>query len=392
MQLNGMVVVLPANPHLAGDTSTCNRPSVLDKPDLVTPLRLEASRILVVDDEPRNVLLLERILETSGFTNVQSAIDPRRALPLYRELSPDLVILDLHMPGIDGFELMAMIAREVPRERYLPILVLTADATERTKRRALAAGAHDFLTKPFNVTEALLRVRNLLETRELYNRLIQRNEELTARVVERTRELEATRLEVLERLCQAVEFRDDVTGRHTRRVGELSVALADRMGMRAADIDLIRRAAPLHDVGKVAIPDSILLKPGKLTADEFAVMRGHTTVGARILGGGRNELMTFAESIARSHHERWDGGGYPAGLAGDAIPVAARVVAIADVYDALTSDRQYRIAWPAARALEEIRSGAGTHFDPELARTFSALGRSGFVGIDDEPAPVISLA
>jgi putative two-component system response regulator len=342
-------------------------------PDLDEPLRLEESRILIVDDEPRNVLLLERLLEASGFSTVHSVLDPQRALPLCRELLPDLVILDLHMPGMDGLELMSLIARGTPRDRYLPILVLTADATERAKRRALAAGAHDFLTKPFNATEAILRIRNLLETRALYNRLARHNEELAERVAERTRELEATRLEVLERLCQAVEFRDDITGQHTRRVGERAAALAERAGLSLAEIDLIRRAAPLHDVGKVAIPDSILLKPGRLTADEFAVMREHTTVGARILSGGSSELMTFAESIAHAHHERWDGAGYPNRLAADEIPLAARVVAIVDVFDALTAHRHYRTAWPPDRAAEEIRSGAGTHFDPELVEAFSTL-------------------
>lgn len=336
-------------------------------------LDIERNRIVIVDDEPRNVLLLERVLQTSGFTHVHSATDPLEALSLCRNVDPDLVILDLHMPVVDGVALMGMIAEALPEERYLPMLVLTADATERAKRRALAAGAHDFLTKPFGVTEAVLRIRNLLETRALYRRLELRNEELGERVRERTRELEATRLEVMERLCQAVEFRDDVTGRHTRRVGERAAAIARAAGLPSGDVDLLRRAAPLHDVGKIAIPDSILTKPGRLTEEEFSVMRSHTTIGAKILAGGRSELMVAAEAIARAHHERWDGHGYPDGLAGDAIPMVARIVAIADVYDALTHHRQYRDAWPPERAVEEIRAGAGTHFDPDLVGAFTAL-------------------
>lgn len=351
-------------------------PSSFDPVILPEPYRLTDRRILVVDDEPRNVLLLERILEEAGFVAVHSAIDPLRTLPLCRELNPDLVILDLHMPSIDGFELIGEIRKGTRNERYLPILVLTADATERAKRRALAAGSNDFLTKPFSATEAVLRIRNLLRTRVLYGELEKRNEELSARVEERTRELEAARLEVLERLCQAVEFRDDVTGRHTRRVGESAAELAAATGFDARQVALIRRAAPLHDVGKIAIPDAILLKPGRLSDEEFAVMRSHTTVGASILGGGGSDLMAMAESIALAHHERWDGRGYPNGIGGDEIPAAARIVSIVDVFDALTTARLYRPAWPPARALEEIRSGAGVSFDPNLVVTFVGLRSS----------------
>jgi len=338
------------------------------------PLHLEERRIVVIDDDPRNVLLFERVLEAAGFTAVHGETDPRRAIRLCRELEPDLVVLDLHMPGEDGYAVIRRLREELPGERHLPILVVTADATEKAKRRALAAGAHDFLTKPFGVTEAILRIRNLLEVRVLYTRLERRNEELAARVEARTRELEATRLEVLERLCQAVEFRDDVTGRHTRRVGERAAALAAEAGLDRHDVDLIRRAAPLHDVGKIAIPDAILLKPGRLTDREFGIMRTHTTVGARILAGGASEVMRMAEQIARSHHERWDGRGYPAGIGGESIPLAARIVSIVDVYDALTSPRQYRVAWPPDRAYDEIVSGAGGQFDPRLVCAFAAFG------------------
>jgi putative two-component system response regulator len=331
------------------------------------------STIVIVDDEPRNVLLLERILIGAGFTRVHSALDPRMVPDLCREARPDLLIVDLHMPGLDGVELIGLVTSALPEERYLPVLVLTADATEAAKRRALEAGAHDFLTKPFGITEAVLRIRNLLETRALYLRLEQTNAELSLRVAERTRELEATRLEVLERLCQAVEFRDDVTGQHTRRVAERSADLAARVGLPGGEVDLIRRAAPLHDVGKIAIPDSILMKPGRLSDEEFAVMRRHTTLGGQILSGGRSPLMALAESIALRHHERWDGGGYPGGLAGESIPVAARVVAIADVFDALTNPRQYRAAWPPSLAVREIQKSAGSHFDPRLAQVFVGM-------------------
>jgi putative two-component system response regulator len=331
---------------------------------------LESRRILIVDDEPRNVLLLERALQNAGFASVLTTSDPTCAIPLCRDFRPDLLVLDLHMPVLDGFEIMRRLPAATPEDRYLPILVLTADATERTKRQALSAGARDFLTKPFSLTEALLRIRNLLEVRLLYLELTQKNEDLGELVAERTRELETTRLQVMERLCQAVEFRDDVTGSHTRRVGERSAILASAFGLPQREVDLIRRAAPLHDVGKIAIPDSILLKEGPLTPHEFSVMQRHTVVGADILAGDSSELMTTARSVAAAHHERWDGTGYPKGLAGEAIPIAARIVAVVDVFDAVTTPRHYRAAWQTHRALAEIRTGSGSHFDPSVVDVF----------------------
>ncbi len=346
-------------------------------------IAVEHNLILIVDDEPRNLLLLDRALAAAGFEHVYTTTDPRQVLSLARELSPDLIVLDLHMPGIDGFDLMGEITREFPQERYLPILVLTADATERAKRRALSAGAHDFLTKPFGITEAILRIRNLLETRTLYIQLERQNQDLAERVECRTRELEEARLEVLERLCQAVEFRDDVTGRHTRRVGERSARLAAALGLPAREVDLVRRAAPLHDVGKIATPDAILRKEGQLTPEEFEIMRQHTIVGARILGGGRSDLMAVAETIAHAHHERWDGTGYPRGLIGEDIPIHARIVAIADVFDAVTTPRQYRTPCAPEIAVREIARGAGTHFDPAVAATFVEMMTSYPESADD---------
>lgn len=334
---------------------------------------LSSSRIIVLDDEPRNVQLLERILESAGFHSVIALLDPELLLPTCRAALPDLVILDLHMPGLDGFTLLGELTQEFRRARYLPILVLTADRSEASRRRALGAGASDFLTKPFSLTEALLRIRNLLETRALYLRLEQHNATLAELVDARTRELEESRLEVLERLCQAVEFRDDLTGAHTRRVAQGAAELAAAVGLPAEEVDLIRRAAPLHDVGKVGIPDSILLKPGTLTAGEARTMQHHTTIGSRILAGGRSPLMSLAEKIARCHHERWDGRGYPEGLQEERIPIAARIVSIADVYDALTTSRPYRPAWHHSAALEAIRAGAGKQFDPELVEAFLRL-------------------
>jgi putative two-component system response regulator len=327
-------------------------------------------RILIVDDQETNVELLQRILARAGYTDVVSTTDPRRAVALVHEAAPDLVLLDLHMPHLDGFGVMEALAAGMPPSAYLPILCLTADVSREVRERALGSGARDFLTKPFDRTEVLLRIRNLLETRSLYQEVARHRDALEAKVRERTRALEAAQGEILERLAQAAEMRDDDTGQHTRRVGETSAVTARALGMDEDTVELVRRAAPLHDVGKIGIPDAILLKPGLLTPEERAVMRTHTTLGARILARGRNAVMAMAEQVALCHHERWDGGGYPRGLRGEEIPLAARIVAVADFYDALASDRPYRAAWPIPRVLAEIEAGIGSHFDPDVAAAF----------------------
>lgn len=328
------------------------------------------ARILVVDDEPANVRLLERILEMAGYSQVVGVTESRKVRGLLPEMRPDLILLDLHMPQVDGFVLLEEISRATGPDDYLPILVLTADVSESARERALSTGAMDFLTKPLQATEVMLRVRNLLATRFLHKKLQQQNEDLEGLVRERTHELEEARVEVLERLTQAAEFRDDATGKHTRRVGEDAGATARMLGLAEEEVELIGRAAPLHDVGKVAIPDSILLKPGRLTPDEFEIMKTHTTLGARMLAGGRSRMMDLAERIALSHHERWDGRGYPGGIGGEEIALPARIVALADFYDALSHDRPYRPAWETARIWDEIERERGRHFDPIVVDAF----------------------
>lgn len=331
------------------------------------------ARILIVDDQEQNVTVLGRILKRAGYLKVESTSDPRRAIELCESRTPDLVLLDLHMPELDGFAVLEQLRRVAAADSYLPVLMLTGDGSAEVKLRALAAGATDFLAKPFDATEVILRIRNLLETRHLYRLLRVQNTHLEARVRERTEALESSQLEILERLAEAGEYRDDDTGRHTQRVGELSAALAAAMNLPAATVEVIRRTAPLHDIGKIGIPDIILLKPSPLTASERAVMETHAEIGAKILTGGRSELIRAAEEIARHHHERWDGTGYPGGLRGNAIPVAARIVAIADVFDALTHDRPYRSAWPVAAAMAEIVAHRGTQFDPDFVDAFVGL-------------------
>jgi putative two-component system response regulator len=329
----------------------------------------QAEKILIVDDEATNVLLLESILRREGFSSIRSVTDSRQVISLFSSFSPDLILLDLNMPHFDGFEVMKQLKNRIPVEAYLPILVLTADSTPEVKQAALAKGAKDFLTKPFDRVEVLLRIRNLLETRQLNLLLQSQNQVLDEKVRERTKELEASRIEVLERLALAAEYRDDDTGQHTKRVGETSAILARTLNLPDEQVELIRRAAPLHDVGKIGISDLILLKPGKLTPEEFEVMKTHTMIGARIQTGSMYPLLQMAEEIALTHHEKWDGTGY-AGLAGEDIPLSGRVVAVVDVFDALTHARPYKSAFPIEKAFEIIRGGAGKHFDPMIVEAF----------------------
>jgi putative two-component system response regulator len=251
--------------------------------------------------------------------------------------------------------------------------MLTGDTTLGARRQALALGARDFVTKPFDVLEIELRVRNLLQARRYELSLALRADELEAAVRDRTEELEAARLEALERLALAAEYRDDHTGYHTRRVAQTVRLVAQALGLPEREVRLLELAAPLHDVGKIAVPDAVLLKPGRLTPDELELVRTHVTVGARILGGSASPLLRVAEVIALRHHERWDGGGYPGGLTGEDIPQPARMVAVADVFDALVCERPYKPAWPLEEAVAEVLAGAGAQFCPATVAAFGAL-------------------
>jgi len=331
--------------------------------------RLFEAKLLVVDDEETNVMLLERILAKTGYRNVTSTSDPERVMSIVEELEPDLLLLDLMMPRVDGFEIMESL-RAAGRD--VPVLVLTADATQEVKRRALRSGARDFLTKPFDMDEILLRIANMLDIRFLTMRLADQNAALEDRVRERTRELEESHIETFERLALAAEYRDDDTGQHTRRVGRMASLLAEELGLGADAVQLLERAAGLHDVGKIGVPDSILLAPRKLTPEEFEVVKTHTVIGARIMSGSRSPLMIMAEEIAWSHHERWDGRGY-AGVAGQEIPLVGRITTVADVFDALTHERPYKEAWPLDEAVTEIVRQRAQQFDPRVVDTFVAI-------------------
>jgi putative two-component system response regulator len=334
---------------------------------------LTTARLLVVDDEEANVQLLEVLLERWGYTEILSTTDSALAVGLYERLRPDLLLLDLQMPGPDGFQLMEMLAGEIHGPTRLPVLVLTADITAKAKQRALQAGARDFVTKPFDPIEVQLRVRNLLETRQLQLELQRHNETLEHRVRARTHDLDQARLETLERLALAGEYRDDNTHEHAQRVGRTTALLAAKLDSAPDDIELMRRAAPLHDIGKIGIPDSILLKPAKLSQHEFEVMKTHAPIGSQILRGSGSRILQMSAEVAFTHHERWDGKGYPNGLAGKDIPLVGRLTAIADVFDALTHERPYKEAWPLDAALAELKLGAGRHFDPNIVEAFEEL-------------------
>ncbi len=326
-----------------------------------------------MDDSSENVRIIMRFLAFAGYLNAESFVDSKAALASMRSECPDIILLDLHMPKPDGYEILAELRSPGSFGRSIPVLVFTADATSEARSKALDAGASDFLTKPGDAVEILLRVKNFLQLRKAHVDLQRTNNELEAKVRERTAELSISRREALETLARLAEFRDYDTGQHTKRVGELSASIARELQHPEVFAEALRLAAPLHDLGKIALPDSILLKAGKLDNDEIETMRGHTVVGGQVFSGVESPLMILCREIALHHHERWDGTGYPTGIAGEAIPLAARIVAVADVYDALVNTRPYKAAWSHEEAVAEIKSKSGTQFDPAIVDAFLAL-------------------
>ena len=326
--------------------------------------------VLLVDDEPAVAEVMKRMLLVGGFEQVETTGSPREATEVFRALSPDLVVLDYHMPRVSGLALLEALKGMVGTTAYVPMVMMTADMSRETRQRALVLGADDFLHKPVEPFELVYRVRNLLRTRYLHLQLQLEKEHLEQRVAERMEEARRAQVEMLERLAVASEYRDDETGEHTRRVGVLTGRLAIRLGLDAEQAILMRQAAHLHDIGKIGVSDDVLLAPGRLSPRQYDQMKRHTTIGMEILSGGRSQLLLLAGDIASCHHERWDGNGYPRGLRGDEIPLAARIVAVADFFDALTHDRRYRAALPLREVVEMVREGAGAHFDPEVVGAF----------------------
>ncbi len=327
-------------------------------------------RIYIVDDEQHNLTLLSKLLTRHGFTQVTVNPDPEDALLQIPRSQCDLLLLDMSMPKLSGLELLENLQPLVHGTPPLPVLVLTGDTRTDTRRAALNLGAKDFVNKPFDPPEVLCRIQNLLESRSLQKRLLVQNFELERMVSERTLQLQLNQLETVRRLGQAAEYRDDQTGTHIVRVSRAASRLAQALGQKPEFISAIGHAAQLHDLGKLAIPDSILLKPGRLTDEEMASMRRHVALGAEILAGSDCPILSMAEQIARYHHERWDGKGYLEGLEGLQIPLCARILSVVDVFDALTSERPYKRAWSYSEALAEIEKGRGTQFDPDVVDHF----------------------
>ena len=334
------------------------------------------SKILLVDDDVDMLALMRRALKAGGCTDLRLTQDAKEGIESFKQDRPDLVILDFKIPGSSGIEIMTHMHAINTSVRRCPVLILTGNQSEELKREALEAGASDFLHKNADMTELVLRVKNLLGLQQLLKEVDRQRESLEEMVQIRTEQLQEARFEVLERLARASEYRDDETGEHTRRVGDLSAAIALQMGTSNEFAKLLGFAALLHDIGKIGIPDNILLKPGRLTPEERIVIERHPSIGQEILKGSKEPLLRMAEEIAMTHHERWDGSGYPHGLSGSGIPLCGRIVAVADTYDALVNKRPYKPAATHSEACNLILSESGLHFDPLVVKAFLLVAES----------------
>jgi len=321
----------------------------------------EPATILVVDDTPENIDLLSAILREEY--RVKAATRGEKALQIARsDPKPDLILLDIMMPEMDGYEVIEALKID-PNTTHIPVIFVTALSDEMDEETGLNMGAVDYIIKP--VSPALVRARVSAQL-ALYDQ----RRELERLVAERTQEIQATRLEVIKRLGRAAEFKDNETGLHVVRMSLYAKILAEAMIDNEEWVETLFQAAPMHDVGKIGIPDSILLKAAPLSEDEWTTMKKHTLHGAKIIGNEGSDLMRMASTIAEHHHEKWDGSGYPHGKSGNEIPLAARIVAVADVFDVLTTERPYKEAWQIEDAIMMIEESAGSHFDPEVVRCF----------------------
>lgn len=338
--------------------------------------------VLVVDDAPENIDVLSGILRPHY--RVRAAIDGEKALAIaMSDKPPDLILLDVMMPGMSGHEVCRRL-KSHPPTRHIPVIFCTAMSEVEDERRGFELGCVDYLTKPVSPPLVIARVRTHLALHD-------QNRELERQVQERTQELRESRLAVVRALGKAAEYKDDTTGQHVLRMSHYCRVLGLAAGMSEADAELLMQAAPMHDVGKIGTPDAILKKPGKLDAEEWKVMQQHVGNAAEILGAYRSELLDMARTIALTHHEKWDGSGYPNGLAGEAIPLVGRIAALADVFDALSAVRPYKPAMPVEEVLAFIRAESGRHFDPKLVeRLFENLPAFQEIGAryaDTAPAP-----
>jgi putative two-component system response regulator len=321
----------------------------------------DRATILVVDDTPANIDVLSEVLRSSY--RVRAATSGERALVIAAAMpQPDMILMDVMMPGLDGLETCIRLKAD-PLTSHIPIIFVTAMSEIQDEERGLSVGAVDYITKPISPPIVLSRIRTHLA-------LFQQNKELEVKVRERTNELAETRFEIIRRLGRAAEFRDNETGLHVIRMSHYARLIAQSYCPDTAWADLLYNAAPMHDVGKIGIPDAILLKPGRLDDDEWEIMRSHPMIGAKILDDGTSEVMLLSREIALAHHEKWDGTGYPRSLSGTDIPIAARIIAVADVFDALTTERPYKKAWTVEKAVGFLTEQSNKHFDVKLVGCF----------------------
>lgn len=333
--------------------------------------------LLIVDDNPDNLRVLSNFLINSGF-EILVAVDGESAIQKAIYAQPDLILLDIMMPILDGIQACIQLKAN-EKTRHIPVIFMSALSDTESKLSGFEAGGVDYITKPFQREEVLARVNTHLSLQRLHRRVAEQNtllekqnEVLENRVLARTQELQRTRMQVIHSLGKAAEYRDNDTGMHVVRMSKCAAYLAKLLDLSDAECDIILHASPMHDVGKIAIPDSILLKPGKLTEEEWVVMRQHTVLGEQILASSDNDsaLLKAAAVLARSHHEKWDGTGYPDGLKGEAIPLISRINSICDVFDALLSKRPYKEPWPVENAVTYIEAQRGKHFEPQIVDIF----------------------
>ena len=327
--------------------------------------------IIVVDDNATNLTLFRHLLRKIDGAEVECYADSVAALGWCTDNEPDLILLDYMMPVMDGLEFIRRL-QSIPGRADVPVVMVTADTQSDVRHRALELGAQDFLTKPVDKTELTARVRNLLALRASRRQLANRAEWLAEEVKKATIEIVSREKEAILRLSRAAEYRDPETGMHLLRMSNYTRLIAGQVGLPPAEQELLLQAAPMHDIGKVGTPDHILLKPGRLTPEEFEIMKQHATIGYEILRDSASPLLQCAATLALAHHEKFDGSGYPQGLSGDSIPLYGRIVAVADVFDALTSERPYKKAWALDDAVDFLKTNAGSHFDPACVDGFLA--------------------
>lgn len=328
-----------------------------------------AHDVLIIDDTEINLILFAALVKKLDDCIPHTFARARDALSWSQDHIPDLVIVDYMMPDLDGLEFIRLM-REIPGRESVPVVMITANDQKQLRYRALDIGANDFLTKPVDKVEFLARSRNMLLVSDARKKLADRAAWLADEVRKATAEIIARERETVIRLCKAAEYRDPETGAHILRMAHFSRLIGRGLGMSVEDQELLLEAAPLHDIGKVGIADKILLKPGRLDEEEFEIMKHHAIYGFELLQGSSSRVLQVGADIAKGHHEKFDGSGYPLGLAGTDIPIFSRIVAVADVFDALTSERPYKKAWSLEDAVDFLVAGSGKHFDPKCVQSF----------------------